>query len=307
MQWKHTNFRTKNAVATRRRCLVLQSITTVNNYEYLFAWYFGQDASLHYEVRPTGIVSTIPSDAEEYSPYGTRVAPGVIASNHQHLFCLRMDPAIDGRKNSLVVGESHPLPVNDPHVYNPLGVGYVNVSNTVTRETGLDLDFQAGRVFKVVNESVKNPTTGTPVGYKLLPQPSQLLLAHPSSYHARRSEFGEHAIWVTRYHDQELYASGPWTVQSAGGEGIASWIKQRANSDASDVKDQDIVIWHTFGITHNPRIEDWPVMPCEKLTVGLMPVNFFSGNPALDVVISTQETNKSVLVDGDANCCTNRS
>ena len=48
--WKHTNFRTGNAVVTRSRILVLQTIITVTNYEYIFAFHFGQDASIHYEV-----------------------------------------------------------------------------------------------------------------------------------------------------------------------------------------------------------------------------------------------------------------
>lgn len=85
-------------------------------------------------------------------------------------------------------------------------------------------------------------------------------------------------------------------MQSNGGDGLASAIvRRKQHGTAESVRDQDIVIWHTFGSTHNPRIEDWPVMPNEKLTVGLKPVNFFSGNPGLDVAPSTQDKNKSVL------------
>lgn len=40
-------------------------------------------------------------------------------------------------------------------------------------------------------------------------------------------------------------------------------------------------------------------MPSEKMVVGLKPANFFAGNPGLDVAVSTQERNRSVLVDGD--------
>jgi primary-amine oxidase len=75
------------------------------------------------------------------------------------------------------------------------------------------------------------------------------------------------------------------------------------------VRNADIVIWHTFGSTHNPRIEDWPVMPNEKMMVGLKPVNFFSGNPGLDVAVSTQDKNKSVMYDGEGThrvCCQSR-
>ncbi|KAF4541619.1 Copper amine oxidase [Lasiodiplodia theobromae] len=302
--WKHTNPRTGNAVVTRSRVLVLQTIITVSNYEYIFLFYFGQDASIHYEVRATGILSTAPIDVGDKVPYGTTVAPGVLAPYHQHLFCLRIDPALDGRFNSLAVEESHPMPVDDAQ--NPFGVGYVTKSNIVPEESGLDLDFASNRVFKIINENKVNPITHTPVGFKLLPCYSQMLLAHPSSYHARRSEYAAHAVWVTRYSDDELYAAGKHTMQSQGGEGIASWIRDRKQDaeQSSSVRNEDIVVWHTFGSTHNPRIEDWPVMPCEKMVVGLKPLNFFLGNPGLDVAISTQDANQSTLVtDEGSGCC----
>lgn len=296
--WKHTNFRTGNAVVTRSRVLTLQTIITVSNYEYIFAFHFGQDASLHYEVRATGIVSTVPISIGDQVPFGTVVALGVMAPYHQHLFSLRIDPAVAGYKNSLLIEESHPMPVQDPKVHNPFGVGYTTESQFVETESGHDLDHTVNRVFKIVNEEVINPVTGGPVGYKLSPFYSQLLLAHPSSYHAKRSEFGAHAVWVTRYHDDELFAAGKHTMQSQGGQGIASWIRRRQETkDNTSVRNEDIVIWHTFGSTHNPRVEDWPVMPCEKMLVGLKPVNFFTANPAIDVAVSTQDRNESVLVN----------
>lgn len=293
--WKHTNYRTGNAVVTRSRVLVLQTIITVSNYEYIFMWNFHQDGSIFYEVRATGIVSTAPIDLDEPNPprYGTVVAPGVLAPFHQHLFCLRIDPAIDGRANSLVVEETRPMPPGDR---NPYGMGFGTHSQVVETERGLHLDFTKNRTFKMVNENVKNPVAGGGVGFKLLPCYSQLLLADPTSFHARRSEYASHAVWVTRHSDEELFPAGRWTMQSAGGEGISSWIDKRAEDDRG-VRDRDIVVWHTFGSTHNPRVEDWPVMPCEKMVVGLKPVNFFQSNPALDVALSTQERNCSVLVE----------
>jgi primary-amine oxidase len=325
--WKHTNFRTGNAVVARSRRLVLQTIITVSNYEYIFAWYFGQDASLEYEVRATGIVSTVPIAQGEKVGWGTNVARGVMAPSHQHLFCLRVDPSVGGWRNSLCVEESVPMGFEEGKeavdgVFNPFGVGYTTTSKIVEEECGLDLDHTKNRTFKIINENIINPVTGTPVGYKLSPHYSQGLLAHPSSYHAKRSEFGAHSVWVTRYGDDEIFASGKHTMQSHGGEGIASWIKSRqfrnvtanghsntngttANGPAltpnpsTSVRNTDIVLWHTFGSTHNPRIEDWPVMPCEKMSVGLKPCNFFSRNPGMDVMPSSQERNRSVLVDGN--------
>jgi primary-amine oxidase len=273
--WKHSNFRTGHPVVARSRVLVLQTIITVTNYEYIFCFYFGQDASIHYEVRATGILSTAPIEIGGAVPFGTVIAPGAMAPYHQHLFCLRIDPSIDGGRNSLAVEESHPLPLGKD---NPFGVGYSTKAELLDDETGLDLDFSKNRIFKIVNEEKLNPTTRTAVGYKLVPCYSQLLLADPGSLHAKRAEFASHAVWVTRYHDDELFPAGRYTMQSRGGEGIAKWVERRES-----VRNEDIVIWHTFGSTHNPRIEDWPVMPCEKMIVGLKPVNFFERSPAMDV------------------------
>ena len=43
------------------------------------------------------------------------------------------------------------------------------------------------------------------------------------------------------------------------------------------------MLWHTFGVTHVPRPEDWPVMPVEYCGFLLAPVGFFERNPALDL------------------------
>jgi primary-amine oxidase len=226
-----------------------------------------------------------------------------MAPYHQHLFSLRIDPAIDGYKNSLAVEESHAMPIDDPIIHNPFGVGYTTQQAICDTEGPLDLDISQNRTFKILNESVLYPINNLPVGYQLVPHPSQMLLAHPNSLHARRSEFGAHALWVTKYADGELYAAGNHTMQSAGGEGISSWIQRRKErKEGMSVRNEDIVLWHTFGTTHNPRVEDWPVMPCEKMVVSLRPVNFFGGNLGIDVKGSRQEDNRSVLV-ADEGCC----
>jgi primary-amine oxidase len=60
-----------------------------------------------------------------------------------------------------------------------------------------------------------------------------------------------------------------------------------------------------FGLTHNPRVEDFPVMPMEKISVMLRPDGFFTKNPALDVPQSSQGFNKSTLHKeaSPAVCC----
>jgi len=50
------------------------------------------------------------------------------------------------------------------------------------------------------------------------------------------------------------------------------------------------VVWHTFGMTHYPRIEDWPVMPVDSTGFVLKPHGFFGRNPGLNVPPSSSHS-----------------
>jgi len=291
IQWKHTNWRTGNAVVVRRRQLVLQFIITVANYEYAFYTIFDQSAEIIFETLATGILSTTPIDPENKDPikFATRVGNGVLAPYHQHIFNLRIDPCMDGDGNSLEVTDSVPMP---PGEENPFGIGYVTESTRVSEAGTVETDPSRGRVFKIINPNKTNPTTLAPVGYKLVPIVSQKLLASPESWHARRSRYCTAPIWVTQHRENELYPSGVYTNQSDGDDGIHQWVARKDKVD-----NENIVVWHTFGFTHNPRPEDFPVMPAETARVALKPYGFFEYNPTLDVPPSNQAFNKSKLYE----------
>ena len=286
--WKHTNYRTGRAAVVRQRELVIQSIITVANYEYIMAFMFNQAGELDYEVRATGILSTQPIDEGIEVPWGTIVHPGVLAVHHQHIFSLRVDPMIDGYNNRIVYDEAHPMPRSD---FNPHGTGYQVTETVVDKSGGYDIDYDVNRVFKIQNAAVRNPVNGKPVAYKIQAPAFQKILSDTDSFNYKRAEFASHNIYVTKYRDGELYAGGQYTNQSRGGTGVRSWADRK-----DDVKDEDLVVFVQFGINHVPRIEDFPVMPCEILKVALKPVNFFDKNPALDVPPSEQHFNKSVLL-----------
>ncbi|EXK24379.1 primary-amine oxidase [Fusarium oxysporum f. sp. melonis 26406] len=302
IQWKHTNHRTKNATVVRKRQLVLQQIITVANYEYIFAWIFDQSGEISFETRATGILSTQPIDKDVNVPWGTRVGDGVMAPYHQHIFNVRIDPAIGGHSNTFAYSDSVRMPWDDE--LNPLGTGYVTKETVINRAGPVDDSVEDGRVFKIINRNVQNPVSGTPIGWKIVPIRSQMLLAQPGSWHWRRSEFAEHPMWVTKYKDRQLFPAGDYTNQSIGGTGIKSWV------DKPDfVVDDDIVIWHTFGFNHIPRVEDFPIMPAEIAQMHLKPFNFCEYNPTNDVPPSSQAFNKSVLYEDQekvaekASCC----
>ncbi|RMZ75133.1 hypothetical protein DV737_g5451, partial [Chaetothyriales sp. CBS 132003] len=295
--WKHTNFRTNRAVVTRYRELVVQFIITLANYEYVFAYKFDQAGGITVETRATGIVSGVGIDSGKTSPWGNVVSPGVLAQNHQHIFAVRMDPAIDGHRNTIFKEESLPLAM-DPKT-NPHGNAYQVVRTPVTTSSAIDASPFTNLTIKMTNTNKLNPISSRPVSYKFIPTPSQLILADPRSVPARRAQFAHHHVWVTKYHDEELFAAGEFTNMSQREEGgVADMVARREN-----VENEDVVVWNVFGLTHNPRVEDWPVMPMEKHEIHLRPADFFDRNPALDVPGKTNETSVEVgASDGCGSC-----
>jgi len=139
--------------------------------------------------------------------------------------------------------------------------------------------------------------TGQLTGYKLVPGSNCLPLARPEAKFLRRAAFLKHNLWVTRYAPDEKFPGGEFPNQNPrAGEGLATWVKQNRSLEESDV-----VLWsvslfylsdsvknyylpnyvtfnvefsfvtrYVFGITHVPRLEDWPVMPVEHIGFTLM-------------------------------------
>ena len=83
-------------------------------------------------------------------------------------------------------------------------------------------------------------------------------------------------------HDDQLYPAGRHVPQTSGEPslGLPEWIAKHGDENITNT---DLVLWHTFGLTHFPSPEDFPLMPAEPLTLYLRPRHFFARNPALDV------------------------
>jgi primary-amine oxidase len=278
--WKHTDEYYHSTDVRRNRRLVVSFFITVGNYDYGFYWHFYLDGRIELECKATGVVfaSVYPGaqpDGSDY-PWAPQIAPGIGAPYHQHLFSARLDVTLDGVRNAVDELEAQRVPVS---AENPYGNGFTLATRRLTteREGVRDADGKRGRAWHIVNPDVRN-VVGKPVGYILRPEGQPSLLADPTSSIARRAAFTTHDLWVTRYSPTERYPSGELVNQNDGFGTIDRWIERDA-----DIDGQDIVVWHTFGLTHFPRTEDWPIMPVDSTGFSLVPHGFFDQNPTLDV------------------------
>ena len=139
-----------------------------------------------------------------------------------------------------------------------------------------EADPLAGRYWKIVNENVKN-ALGQPVAYKLLPNHVIRPFAHPGSAVAKRAPFMFHPVWVTAYDKDELFATGDYPNQAAGGDGPARLRRPGAQPH----RHRRGALVH---LRHQPRRPPGGLAghagPPDRLQAA--PAGFFIGNPALD-------------------------
>ncbi|KAJ0039290.1 hypothetical protein Pint_22893 [Pistacia integerrima] len=322
--WKHQDWRTGLAEVRRSRRLTVSFICTVANYEYGFFWHFYQasectksaecsneaqlnpmsslsirnnfaplnsrlfqDGKIEAEVKLTGILSLGALQPGEVRKYGTTIAPGLYAPVHQHFFVARMDMAVDCKPGEAFnqVAEVN-VKVEEP--------GKNNVHNNAfyAEEELLRSELQAMRDCNpltarhwIIRNTRNVNRTGQLTGYKLVPGSNCLPLAGSEAKFLRRAAFLKHNLWVTPYAHDEMYPGGEFPNQNPRvGEGLATWVKQNRSLEESD-----IVLWYVFGVTHIPRLEDWPVMPVDRIGFMLMPHGFFNCSPAVDVPPSSSD------------------
>ncbi len=275
--WKHTDSATQRAEVRRSRRLVISSIFTVGNYDYGLFWYLYLDGTIQMEVKLTGILTTMSYAEGDDLTYAALVAPEVAAPIHQHLFCARFDMEVDGSSNTVyqIDIEAEPPGPNNPHnnAFRPVATRLETEQQAIA-----NVAQQRSRTWRIVNEGTTN-RLGQPTGFKLLPADTSTMFAGPDSAISGRAGFANNNVWVTPTDHSQRFPAGNHVTQSKPeGQGLPAWTK----ADRV-IADTDITLWHTFGLTHSARPEDYPVMPTEYASCTLVPFGFFDRNPALDV------------------------
>ena len=274
--WKHMDFRTERSEVRRARRLVVSAIATVGNYEYAFYWYLFLDGTIEHEIKATGIINTTACPPGEPGKYANEVMPGVAGHIHQHIFCARLDMAVDGDANSVIECNTYAEPAGPD---NPYGNAFFDEPTLLRteREAARCANPPTMRYWKVINPARLN-AVGRPTAYKLEPSHTITPFVGPDSFSGRRGSFVQNHVWITAFDPEERYPAGEYMNHSDGAGGLTDFMaKDRV------IENADIVLWHVFGLHHPVRLEDFPVQPCINTGFRLMPSGFFDKNPAIDL------------------------
>jgi primary-amine oxidase len=202
MAWRHQEG-DGNVESRAARDLVLRTIGTFGNYDYVLDWVFRQDGSIKVRVGATGldeVKGVQPRTMEEDTDgsagaYGRFIADNAVGIDHDHYFSFRLDFDLDGTTNSFVKDRLSVKKLPEKSLRKS-----VWVVNSETARTENDaksrMNMEKPEVWRVINPGVKGPY-GYPVGYEIMPGENSMPLLLPEDYPQKRAGFTDYQLWVT--------------------------------------------------------------------------------------------------------------
>ncbi|TGZ61380.1 hypothetical protein CRM22_008022 [Opisthorchis felineus] len=286
---EHTNF----AFGMPSRALVVRSIASIFNYDYLFDIVFHASGVIEFSVTPTGYihVDTVPpnlfSNPTNQSWY-EKSAFGFVSNTmplyfvaHQHLFHYKIDIDLHSSRNFVKVIDVHG-PVNHPG--HPIPGPPVSAPPTLWTSSQIprsELEARFHTQFEypkqyLVCETQREEKKENPQCVGLINKGAIITLA--SHEHTRSYAWSRYQLVVTRQHDSEPYASSIFN----GVDLTSPTVDFEAFSlDNESIYNEDIVLWLTVGNIHLPRHEDLPntVTTGGRLSFFIQPHNLFKHSP----------------------------
>jgi len=259
--------------------LVLRSILTIVNYDYVLDYIFHQNGVIETRVMSTGYIFPSVYTSKE-NPYGFRIEERLAGNLHHHLFHFKADIDIQGTSNRYetldIVPDTTRLEMNDLEYHQ---TKFNRNLKSTEKQSIFDYDFTKPKYHIFHNNAVKSKHNAMK-GFRLeLSGMSKQLYPADHGNEATVS-WARHQLVVTRHRDDEVVSSSPYAMYDS--KRPVTDFSSFYNDD-ENIEDEDLVAWATLGMHHIPHTEDLPVTPTpgNHLTFFLLPYNYFDKCPSM--------------------------
>ncbi|XP_040851679.1 retina-specific copper amine oxidase-like isoform X1 [Ochotona curzoniae] len=260
--------------------LVVRSVSTVGNYDYIWDFVLYPNGVLEGRVHATGYINTaFLSGGAESLLFGNRVGERVLGAVHTHAFHFKLDLDVAGLKNWVLAEDVVFKPVAAP--WSPeYQLQRPQLTRQVLAQEGLAaFTWESPLPRYLYLASNQTNAWGHQRGYRIQPRSPLGVHLPLESTMERALSWGRYQLAVTRRKEEESWSSSIyfqndiWTPTMT----FADFINNET------LLGEDLVAWVTASFLHIPHAEDIP----NTVTVGngagffLRPYNFFDEDPSI--------------------------
>lgn len=274
-----------------RGTIVVRSITTVGNYDYITDLKFREDGEIEVSTKFAGFLETryFDKNSNAYEKNFSTIFRGDVAGPvHSHLVCFKADIDVAGvRANTLsltkVKTQLVPFTAGAEGVEKPLVSKYVEKTDVAHEGVGTSTfvaNPHAPAVWSIVDRASAEKT-GNPRGYAVVLNSMATTQVLPDDHpFVKAMPFTKYHLAVTRHHDDEYRATSPYIHYDGYEHEVNGQNLDRFLEDGENLLDEDLVAWIGFGREHITRQEDLPLVSNFGAGFSLQPWNFFERNIA---------------------------
>ncbi len=273
--WRHAVGGGKTIHGEPQVELVVRTIPTLGNYDYVIDYVFSPQGNIAIRVGATGFdavksvaAETMDSEtAGQDTQYGSLIAPYTVAPFHDHYFNFRLDLDADGPDNNMLRNSFIETAVDTPTRKSL----WTLKTQRYAKEGPISPDHETagGELWRMASASRKNSLKQSPSLW-IDSHVHDTSVINPVDPAQSRAGFTTAPLWVTRYKPEELWAAGLYPNLSQKDEGLPRFV-----ADAESVIGQDLVAWYTIGFRHLTRPEDFPILPTYWHEIKIRPAFFF--------------------------------
>ena len=239
----------------------------LGQYNYVTAWTFRDDGSIHPEVGFTGRLQII-GPGSAYAAFGTRVnaqsaSPPQFGLNHMHNVYWRLDLDLAGAGNDAVnrITQAQ-FTGNSPDGANCSNARTCYTNKHTRLATEVVERLAPFKTWHQIDRGTLN-SDGRAIGYEIIPEGNELWTG-PSSEPWAAGE-----LYVTSRSGCELFAVNNNGAVNPGCGSAAPHVRAMVNGQS--VNGADVVLWYVAHFQHVTRDEDQLNMPIEHAGLELEP------------------------------------
>jgi len=281
---RHLGYEKNEFGAVKGYELVVRSIATLGNYDYLFDYIFHLDGTIEVRVSASGYLQ-----AGYYNPdaldYGTRIWETTMGSLHDHVINFKVDLDVAGTSNSFQKTTLSQEEIEQP--FYDEDWGSTTIQQRIDREfietedgarVKYQTNFQGG--YSIVNQEEKNKW-GHARGYSIHPGYSPI---HSTLVGSKRllknADWAQYNLAVSRRKETEPSSSSMWNMNLPG----APPVDFAQFFDGESLSQEDLVAWINIGMHHLPQAEDAPSTRTNTATSSffLSPLNYFDHDVSIE-------------------------